>query len=218
LKSRSVVGSTRDTALAAPPTMVVYFPEVPTTERDFNYVARTMALVVRTEMDPNAIMPTVQRLVRELDPTLPTFDVRPMTAVVSASVAQLQFTMAILAAAAIVTLLLGAIGLYGVMAYVVTLRTRELGLRIALGAQPQGVVLMMTRQGLAHTAVGIVAGLALFAVVARFLRSQLYGVAPSDPLTLVGASLTLIAIAVLASWIPARRAARVDPAESLRVD
>jgi ABC-type antimicrobial peptide transport system permease subunit len=131
---------------------------------------------------------------------------------------QLSFTIAILGAAAIVTLLLGAIGLYGVMAYLVTLRTRELGVRIALGADPRAVAMMMTNQGLVLTAIGIGGGLVLFALVARFLRSFLFGVAASDPVTITGAALLLVAIAALASWIPARRAARVDPADALRAE
>jgi len=100
----------------------------------------------------------------------------------------------------------------------VSLRTRELGVRIALGATPRAVAGMVTRQGIALTVVGIIAGLALFALVARFIRSLLFGVAPSDPVTLVVVSVVLIAIAVLASWIPARRAARVDPMEALRAE
>ena len=157
-------------------------------------------------------------MIRELDPTLPVFDVRPMRSVLEASTAQLSFVILVLGAAAAVTLLLGAIGLYGVMAYVVTLRTKELGVRIALGAQPSAVAGMMTRQGLALTALGVAAGLGFFALVARFLRSLLYGVTPNDPVTLAGASALLVLIALLASWIPARRAARVDPAEALRAE
>jgi len=177
-----------------------------------------MALALKTVGDPAAITSAVQRAVRELDPALPLFDVKPMTAVFNASMAQLSFVILILAAAAIVTLILGAIGLYGVMAYVVTLRTKELGVRIALGAQPSAVAAMMTKQGLTLTAFGVGGGLVLFALVARFLRSFLYGVAPSDPVTLVGASLMLVAIATFASWIPARRASRVDPADALRAE
>jgi ABC-type antimicrobial peptide transport system permease subunit len=104
------------------------------------------------------------------------------------------------------------------MAYVISLRTRELGVRVALGASPASVAAMMTGQGLALTMAGIIGGLALFAVVARFLRTFLYGVAPGDPVTLAIASGLLIAIAALASWIPARRASRVDPAEVLRAE
>jgi len=213
-----VVGNTRDTSLAMPPSQTAYFPQALEQDTTYSQVQRTMAVVVRTAGDPAAITRAVQRVVRELDPTLPTFDIRPMSAVFSASMARLSFTMLMLGAAAAVTLVLGAIGLYGVMAYAVTLRTRELGVRIALGAQPREVAAMMTRQGMGLTLAGIVGGLLLFGVVARFLRSFLFGVAPSDPLTLVGASLLLVAIAALASWVPARRASRVDPADALRAE
>ncbi|MEO6447586.1 MAG: ABC transporter permease [Gemmatimonadaceae bacterium] len=213
-----VVGDARDTALTAPPSHTVYFPEVTAADSLFGQNRRTMALVVRTSGDPEAITAAVQRVVRDLDPTLPTFDVRPMSRVVSASMAKLSFTILILGAAAVVTLFLGAVGLYGVLAYMVTLRTRELGVRLALGAQPQAIALMLARQGVALTGVGIAGGLLLFALVARFLRSFLYGVAPNDPLTLVAASLLLLFIAALASWIPARRASRVDPANTLRAE
>jgi len=177
-----------------------------------------MSLVVRTAGEPGTMSTAIQRMVRELDPTLPVFDAKPMSAVFRASMAQLSFTILVLGVAAAVTLLLGAIGLYGVMAYIVALRTRELGVRIALGASPNDVVSMLTRQGVLLTAAGIGAGLALFVVVARFLRTLLFGVATTDPLTLVGASLLLVAIAALASWIPARRTTRLDPADVLRAD
>jgi ABC-type antimicrobial peptide transport system permease subunit len=104
------------------------------------------------------------------------------------------------------------------MAYVVTLRTRELGVRVALGAQPGAVAAMMTRQGLVLAGIGLTGGLVLFALVSRFLRSMLFGVAPGDPVALGAASVILIAIAALATWIPARRASRVDPAEALRAE
>lgn len=141
-----------------------------------------------------------------------------MTAVVSAATAQLTFIILILGGAAVVTLLLGAIGLYGVLAYVVTLRTRELGIRIALGASPRAVGGAMARYGIALTSAGILCGLAIFALAARYLRTLLFGVAASDPLTLVGSALILLAIAILASWVPARRASNVDPAVALRAE
>jgi len=115
-------------------------------------------------------------------------------------------------------LLLASLGIYAVISYTVTLRTRELGVRIALGAQPRAVAAMMTRQGLVLTAAGVAGGLILFALVARFLRAFLFGVAPSDPLTLLAASVTLVVVASLASWIPARRASRVNPVEALRAE
>lgn len=211
-----VAGNVRDTSLAAQPSQVVYFPQVAGDDTLFLQTRRTMALVVKTTGEPMAISGAVHAVLRELDPTLPTFEVQPMTSVMRGSIAQLSFTIVLLGAAAVVTLMLGAVGLYGVMAYVVTLRTRELGVRIALGAAPSTVAAMLTRQGLLLAVVGLATGLVLFGLVARFLSAMLYGVSPADPVTLVAATLALITIALLASWVPARRAARVDPAESLR--
>jgi predicted permease len=213
-----VVANARDTSLATAPTQTVYFPEVVSNATFNSQTNSTMALVVRTAGEPTAITSAVQRVVGGLDPTLPVFDVRPLTDVLRISMAQLRFTMIILGAAAIVTLLLGAIGLYGIMAYVVALRTREFGVRIALGASPAAVIGMLTRQGVALTGIGIGAGLVLFMLVSRFLRTMLFGVAPSDPVTLIGTSVLLVGIAALASWIPARRTARLDPADVLRAE
>jgi putative ABC transport system permease protein len=213
-----VVGDTRDSSLAAPPSRVVYFPE--TLEQDGvpHQTKRTMALVLRTAGDDASLAPAVQKAVRELDPGVPIFDVRPMSSVFGAATAQLAFVIVILGVAAAITLVLGAVGLYGVLAYVVTLRTRELGIRIALGASPGSVAAAMTRYGLVLTVTGIAAGLGLFALVVRFLRTLLFGVAAGDPLTLGSAALILLAVATIASWVPARRAARVDPAEALRAE
>ena len=213
-----VVGDTRDTALAAPPSQAVYFPVTLEQGSVLAQAQRTMALAVRTAGERTAIAPAVQQAVRELDPTLPIFDVKPMTDVVGAATAQLTFIILVLGGAAAVTLILGAVGLYGVLAYVVTLRTRELAIRIALGASPRAVAAAMTRYGIVLTSVGIAFGLVFFAFVARFLRGLLFGVAASDPLTLGGSALILFAIAMLASWVPARRAARVDPADTLRAE
>jgi putative ABC transport system permease protein len=213
-----VVGDTSDTALAAPPSQAVYIPEALDPAGDFDGSKRTMALVVRLADERTPIASAVQQAVRELDSTLPTFDVRPMTDVFSAATAQLSFVILILGGAAAVTLILGAVGLYGVLAYVVTLRRRELGVRIALGARPRAIAAAMTRYGIALTTAGMALGLAIFALVAQVLRAQLFGVAASDPLTLGGSALILLAIAMLASWVPALRAARVDPADALRAE
>ena len=213
-----VVGDVRDTSLMAAPARAVYFPEAATNDTLNGPVHRTMALVARTSGDPIAVTREMQRVVRELDPSLPTFQMRTMRQVTEASIARLSFTMMLLGVAAAVTLVLGVVGLYGVIAYIVTLRTRELGVRIALGAQPRSVAAMVTRQGLGLSAAGIVVGLILVAGLARFLKSLLYEVAPTDPATLGGAALILLAFALVASWIPARRAARVDPMEALRAD
>lgn len=213
-----VVGSVRDTALQAPPVRSVYYPQSISPDTLFGGPKRTMALVARTTGEVAATTRAMQRIVRELDPTLPTFQVRSMREVMDASIARLSFTMVVLGVAAGVTLVLGIVGLYGVIAYVVTLRTRELGVRIALGAQPRAVAAMVTRQGLTLSVAGILVGLALVALVARFLRTFLYEVAPTDPMTLAGAAGLLLVFALLASWVPARRAARVDPMEALRAE
>ena len=213
-----VVGDVRDTSLMAAPDRAVYRPEAATNDTLNGPVHRTMALVARTNGDPIALTREMQRVVHELDPTLPTFQMRTMRAVTEASIARLSFTMLLLGVAAGVTLVLGVVGLYGVVAYIVTLRTRELGVRIALGAQPRSVAAMVTRQGLVLSAVGIGVGLALVVLVGRFLRSMLYEVTPTDPFTLSAAAATLLAFALFASWLPARRAARVDPMEALRAD
>jgi putative ABC transport system permease protein len=213
-----VVGDARDTSLAAPGTRAVYLPQVPGKDRVIGQVQRRMALTIKTAGDPASITSAVRSVVRDIDPSLPLFDVRPMPAVFRASMAQLTFTILMLGAAAIVTLLLGAIGLYGVLAYIVTLRTRELGVRIALGAQPSAVAAMMTRQGMVLAVTGIAIGIVVFVGVARLLGALLFGVTPTDPATIAAASVLLAAIALLASWIPARRAARSDPMEALRAD
>jgi predicted lysophospholipase L1 biosynthesis ABC-type transport system permease subunit len=214
-----VVGDTRDTALAAPPTQVVYFPEIVETGATSGpETRRAMALVVRTLNAQASVASAVQRAMYELDPSLPLFDVRPMTAILTAATEQLTFIIVILGGAAAVTLILGAVGLYGALAYVVTLRTRELGIRIALGATPRDVAAAMMRYGIALSAIGTVCGLGIFALIARFLRTLLFGVATTDPLTLGGATLTLAAVAAVASWVPARRAARIDPCDALRAE
>jgi predicted permease len=213
-----VAGNARDTSLASSPSQTVYFAQVPGGSVDYTLVQRTMALAVRSRGDPALAASQVQRVIRELDPALPTFDVQPMTAVLRESMGRLRFVMIVLGAAAAVTLLLGAVGLYGVMAYLVSLRTRELGVRLALGAQPRTVAAMLTKQGLTLAAIGLGAGLVVFALTTRFLRAFLYGVAPSDPLAIAGAMLIIVATATVASWLPARRAARVDPARALRAE
>ncbi len=212
-----VVRSARDTSLFAQPTPAVYMPESVSPDTLYG-PGWKMALVARTTGDVAATTRSLQQLVHELDPALPTFDARSMQTTVSESLARLSFTMIMLGVAAAVTLALGVVGLYGVIAYVVTLRTRELGVRIALGAQPGSVAVMVARQGLALSALGIVGGVALLMVVGRFVRSFLFEVAPMDPLT-IGASTVLLSLfALLASWIPARRASMVDPTEALRSD
>ena len=214
-----VVGDVRDHDLAMAPSAMVYVPQaVPVDTRVEPNARRTMALVIRTAGQPAAVVPAVRRIVRDLDPTVPIFDVDMMSDVVGASTARLELTLILMAAAAAITLVLGTIGLYGVMAYMVALRTREFGVRVALGADPRQIARAVAVRGLKLITVGVVAGFVLYAVAAPFLRAFLYGVTTSDPVTLVGVTLALVATASLASWFPARRAAHVDPAEALRAE
>ena len=213
-----VVGGTRDSSLITSPTPVVYFPQTEYTDPAEHQTARTMALVLRTRADPGSLNPAVRGIVRTLDASLPLFDVQPMAAAVRASTARLRFTALVLAAAALVTLGLGALGLYGVMGYVVALRRREIGIRIALGASPAAVAGATTREAMTVAAIGLAAGLALFFVAAPLARTAVFGVPTWDPLALGGALSVLLGAAMLASWVPARRAARIDPAEALRAE
>jgi predicted permease len=213
-----VVGSVRDTSLAGGPGRHVYLPETVAADSTMGQFQRVLAVVVRTRGDVTTTTRGMQRVIHDIDPTLPTFDVRSMHATLEQSMALLSFTMIVLMVAAGVTLVLGMIGLYGVIAYVVALRTRELGLRIALGAQPGAIATMVTTQGLALCGAGVAIGLLLVAIGGRFLRSLLFEIGPADPLAL-GATVAIVAaFALLASWIPALRASRVNPAEALRAD
>ena len=211
-----VVGNVQDSSLANSPAPMLYLPELVQRDSVTKATTRTMALVVRTNGDPTPVIAAAQRVVHDIDPTLPTFDAQPMAAILRASTARLAFIILVLGAAAVVTLIIGAVGLYGVMSYVVALRRREFGIRIALGATPAVVAGATTRHGLVLSSVGIATGVALFALTARFMRSLLFGVSPWDGLAMGGAVLVLLAMALVASWIPARRAGGVDPAEALR--
>jgi predicted permease len=214
-----VVGDVRDRDLATAPAAVVYMPQVVPIAPGAEPSARhTMALVVRTAGPPAAIVPVVRRIVRDLDPTVPIFNAEAMSDVVRASTGRLSLTLALMTAAAAITLVLGTIGLYGVMAYMVALRTREFGVRVALGADPRQIARAVAMRGLRLIAGGVAAGFILYAMAAPFLRAFLYGVSAGDPVTLVGVTLALVGTASLASWVPARRAARVDPAEALRAE
>src|SRR5829696_8202091 len=214
-----VVGDVREHDLATAPSATIYLPQaVPIDLRVEPGARRTMALVVKTAGPPTAVVGAVRRVARDLDPTVPIFNVETMRDVVRASTARLSLALTLMTAAAAITLLLGTIGLYGVMAYMVALRTREFGVRVALGASPQQLAKAVAIRGLVLIASGVAAGFVLYAIAAPFLRAFLYGVTPSDPVTLVGVTLALVGTASLASWFPARRAANVDPSEALRAE
>jgi putative ABC transport system permease protein len=214
-----VVGDVRDQDLATLPSAMIYRPlVVPIDPSVEPTTPRNMALVVRSTGPESALAPAIRKIVHELDVTTPVYNVEAMRDVVRASTARLSFALALMTAAAAITLALGAIGLYGVMAYMVALRTREFGVRVALGANPKRIARLVASRGLVLTAGGVAAGFVLYAMLAPFLRAFLFGVTVTDAMTLMGATLLLLCTAMFASWLPARRAARIDPAQALRAE
>jgi putative ABC transport system permease protein len=206
-----VVGNVRYDSLVdeAPP--AVYFPHP-----DLAYPF--MTLVVRTDGDPAAIAPAIQREIRALDPNQPLSDVRTMNQVMSEWVARSRFNTLLLGLFAGLATLLSAVGIFGVMNYSVALRTRELGLRLAVGAQPRQVLLLVLKQGLALTIVGVVLGLVAAFGLTRLLSGLLFGVAAADVTTFASISLLLVIVSLLACYLPARRAMRIDPLRALRYE
>jgi predicted permease len=174
------------------------------------------AVVVRTSGDPMGLLPAVRRELKALDPTLPVVEPRTMEDVQSARLADRRLPMQLMSAFAALALALAAVGVYGVMAYSVASRTREIGVRVALGAQPASVFAMVLRQGLGAALVGLAVGLAGAYALGGLLTKLLYGVSPRDVLTFGVVAGTLIAVTVAACLIPARRAVRVDPLHALR--
>jgi putative ABC transport system permease protein len=180
--------------------------------------AGRMSLVVRTTNDPRSLAGAIQRQVHELDKDIPVSQIKTLDQYLGVAVAQPKFNAILLALFAGLALLLTAIGLYGVMAYSVIQRTQEIGVRIALGAQTGDVLQMVLRQGFRLTALGLLIGLAAAYALTRYIEGLLFGVGATDPLTFAGIALLLMVVALVACWIPARRAAKVDPMVALRCE
>jgi predicted permease len=193
-----------------------YLPITQAPERSWDWIQRSMNVVLRTTADPSSLGPSIREAVWSVDRALPVYEVQTLGQVLRSSTASTRFNMLLLMMLGAAGLLLAAVGVYGVIAYSVSQRTHELGIRLALGAQPSRVSAMVVRQGAVLGAIGLVLGLTASLAASRVLASLLYGVTPSDPLTHAAVALLLAAVAVLASYLPARRAARVDPVIALR--
>jgi putative ABC transport system permease protein len=177
-----------------------------------------MTLLLKADRDPTQLVPGVREVLRRIDPELPLAAVSTLEEQVVRAESARRFLLQMLSLFAAVAAALAAVGIYGVMAYLVSRRTREVGVRMAVGADRRDVIALVLRDAAVQILPGLVAGIAGAVFLARFMRSQLYGVSPSDPLTLTAVAVLFTAIALLASWIPARRAAKTDPLEALRAE
>jgi predicted permease len=211
---RTVVGVVSDAkqySSEREPPIAVYFPFE-------QYVARSMFLVIRTGPDPAQMIAAITKDIQALDPGMPVFDVNTMDQRLHVSLARRRFSMFLLGAFATIASVLAAIGIYGVMSYSVIQRTHEIGVRVALGARPENILTLVVRQGLALAITGTGAGLLGAFLLTRVMSSLLFEITAADPLTFFAASLLLAAVSLLASYIPARRAAKVDPVVALRCE
>ena len=177
-----------------------------------------LSIVVKGAAGTKGLPVTVRSQVRSLDSSLALFNVRTMQEVISQSMTDTSYQSLLLSAFALLALLLTAVGIYGVMAYTVTQRTHEIGIRLALGAHPGEILRLILRQGAQLTLAGVALGVAGALVLTRFLASLLFGIQSRDPLTFVVVATALAAVALLASYIPARRATKIDPMVALRYE
>ena len=204
-----VAADSRNLGLASEPAPLLYMP--------FHYFPlQFMSLVARSPGGPGAVAQTVREEVRAIDPELPIDSVTPLADVVTASIAEPRFRTLLLAGFALTALVLASIGVYGLISYSVAQRTREIGIRVALGAQPRQVTTPIVREGIVLALMGIGLGLGGALAATRLLSSFLFGVEATDPLTFAAVAAMLLGVALLASYIPSRRASKIDPLDALR--
>jgi len=215
-----VVGPVQDNGMSQASVPTIFWPQVVQSPvNDEEFTSRSMAYVVRAEAgDPHSLLSQMRAAVWAVNPSLPLSRVATLDEFITESMARTSFTLIMLAIAAGVALFLGAVGVYGVISYVVAQRTREIGVRMALGAEQSDVRRMVLRQGASLAAVGVLVGLVAAAGVTRLMSSLLFGVQPIDIPTFAGVAVALSAIALFASWLPARRASTVDPVVALRFE
>jgi putative ABC transport system permease protein len=205
-----IVKDVRQNDFIAAPKMQMYF-----TYRQLKDLAPN-ALVVRTSIEPLSLAASVRDAIWSVDKDQTVADIDTMEHIVAEAVARQRFSMLLLGLFATLALLLASVGIYGVMSYSVAQRTHEIGIRIALGARRGDVLQMTIKQGLKLVGTGMIVGLAAAFLLTRVLQTLLFGISPTDPITFLGISLVLLAVAILASYIPALRATKVDPLVALR--
>ena len=209
-----VSGNERDDGLALPPTQIVYWPML-----NESYRWRTMAFVVRsTRVGAPGFVRELEQAVWAINPNLPLATVQTLEEIQAGSMTQTSFALVMLGIAAGVALLIGMVGIYGVVAYAAAQRTREIGVRMALGARAEDVRYMFLRHGLWLAAIGIAVGVGIALTLTRVMSSFLFGVGPMDPLTYVAVAAVLAAMTLVATYLPAQRASRVDPVVALRAE
>jgi predicted permease len=206
------------------PASTLYFPVLedfagnPQAEAPIWAYPRELVLVVRTTLPPTSLVPSVRRILHEMDPKVPIAHVSTLEQKVATAMARTRLTMLLLLVAAGTSLLLGVVGLYGIVAYAVSQRVPEFGIRLALGATPMRVSRLALSQGVRVALAGIIVGLFAAFAITRLLRGLLYQVSPGDPIAFIAMPALLLAITLVASYLPARRAGRIDPARALRAE
>ena len=213
-----VVGNVREGGLQKEPTQVVYFGwrRLAKPEGEEHWVPPGGTLVVRTSGDSATLAKPIRDAIHSVDPALPVVDMRTMQEVMARSTIRVAFTMSLLGIAAVIALLLGGVGVYGVIAYIVSQRRREIGVRMAMGARRSDIARLVLWDGLVLAFIGVGLGLLAAVFLGRFIGVLLYKVSPTDPVTLGGVSVFLALMALFASWFPAQRAATVEPSEAIR--
>jgi ABC-type antimicrobial peptide transport system permease subunit len=206
-----IVGDTHHGGLADPVDIQLYAPY---TQDPFWFPPSD--LVIRTSADPASIATVVRQRLKEIDPLVPISNLQTMDALIAGTVAEPRFHMLLVAALGIAALALATIGIYGLLAFTVAVRAREIGVRSALGATPANIARMVAAEGMRMAAIGVALGLAAAFAAVRSLRNLLFQIEPTDPLTFAAIAVLLLAVAAAACYIPARRAAAIDPLIALR--